>query len=397
LVLKSKIPTVEELLNLHGPLPSSEVKKYLLNAGISEEAARQRISRTRGEVRRLSTIQLPKKESFLFLDKQYGSHEFWVALINAHSKMNSSYGVAIQSILARGGVVQLKHFEIVCGSPQKLSKHLSSSVVLSRLIACKLLKKIEDPVLGECLVVDAQSHLSVVNLDTKRVSLLIEDIIIGAVRDWLRKIGIASYNAITTRHDDKLPSFGQFSWDLAAPSYIYPLAEMSKNLIPGFVVVDIVSGTLSEEHVKYFVSKCRTNRQLKNMRPFLALLVAERFTKKAYQIGKSEGVLFTTPDILFGNEIAESLIELTKTLNNAAAVAATDPDKIAKLFSSLTKIEGAAINLRGALFELIVGHMVLQGEGNSIDIGRGFKFEVQQLVVVWCNTSPLRITPHAVT
>ena len=28
---------------------------------------------------------------------------------------------------------------------------------------------------------------------------------------------------------------------------------------------------------------------------------------------------------------------------------------------------------------------------------RGFKFEVQQPVVVWCNTSPPRITPHAVT
>ena len=27
----------------------------------------------------------------------------------------------------------------------------------------------------------------------------------------------------------------------------------------------------------------------------------------------------------------------------------------------------------------------------------GFKFEVQQPVVVWCNTSPPRITPHAVT
>jgi hypothetical protein len=37
--------------------------------------------------------------------------------------------------------------------------------------------------------------------------------------------------------------------------------------------------------------------------------------------------------------------------------------------SSLSSIEGAAINLRGALFELIVGHLVLKGEGTSIDIG----------------------------
>ncbi len=40
-----------------------------------------------------------------------------------------------------------------------------------------------------------------------------------------------------------------------------------------------------------------------------------------------------------------------------------------KLFDSLSNIEGSAINLRGALFELIVGHLVYKGEGNSIDIG----------------------------
>ena len=31
------------------------------------------------------------------------------------------------------------------------------------------------------------------------------------------------------------------------------------------------------------------------------------------------------------------------------------------------------------------------------DFMRGFKFEVQQPVVAWCNTSPPRRTPHAVT
>ena len=33
----------------------------------------------------------------------------------------------------------------------------------------------------------------------------------------------------------------------------------------------------------------------------------------------------------------------------------------------------------------------------QIEINRGFKFEVQQPVVAWCNTSPPRRTPHAVT
>jgi hypothetical protein len=50
-------------------------------------------------------------------------------------------------------------------------------------------------------------------------------------------------------------------------------------------------------------------------------------------------------------------------------MAVGNPDKIKNLFSRLSAIEGAAGNLRGALFELLVGHLVRSIEGGSIDIG----------------------------
>jgi len=172
------------------------------------------------------------------------------------------------------------------------------------------------------------------------------------------------------RTEEEIPYFGQFGWDITAPSYIHPLVQKNNtSATPGFVVADVVNGKLDENHVKYFINKCRTNRQFKKMRPFLALLVAERFTKEAFKNGKQEGVIFTTTEILFGKEIAESLKDLTDTLKNAAAVAVSNPDKLNKLLSSIGKIEGTAINLRGALFELVVGHLVYKGEGSSIDIG----------------------------
>ena len=58
-----------------------------------------------------------------------------------------------------------------------------------------------------------------------------------------------------------------------------------------------------------------------------------------------------------------------RTLAHAAAVAANDPKRLEELFTRLGSIEGAAGNLRGALFELIVGHMVRAIEGGSIDVG----------------------------
>jgi hypothetical protein len=105
-------------------------------------------------------------------------------------------------------------------------------------------------------------------------------------------------------------------------------------------------------------------------RPFLAVLVADEFAPDAWRNGRSEGVVVTTPKLLFGDAVAAALAELTRVLTNAAAAAVNDPEAISRLFEQLSKIEGAAANLRGPLFEMIVGHCVNAGEGRSIDIGK---------------------------
>lgn len=46
-----------------------------------------------------------------------------------------------------------------------------------------------------------------------------------------------------------------------------------------------------------------------------------------------------------------------------------NPERIEDLFRRLSAVEGSAGNLRGALFEMLVGHMVRAVEGGSINIG----------------------------
>ena len=362
--------SIEHLLNINGPSSSSKIKDSLVAEGLSEEAARQRISRSRGNVRRFTTIRLPKRESFLYLDSQYGSYEFWNSLVKSHTETNSAYGVAMQSIMARGGAIPKNFFSIVSGSPKKLKKHMASNHVLEKLVSCKLLKIENDEELGECVLIDAQGLLEYSGIESLRAILVVEDIVVKAVFEWSRKIGLASYNAIKKRTLQVIPIFGQFGWDITAPSYVYPLASFDKKKVtPGFMAIDVTNSIIDVDGAKYFIKKCSVNRSIKNMKPFWAMLVAERFSKDAFKLGKSSGVIFTTPEILFGKEIADNLRALSATLKNTAAIAAKNPEKLLKLFNSLSKIEGAAINLRGALFELIVGHLVYKGEGNSIDIG----------------------------
>jgi len=362
--------SIKNLLNNFGPSSSSKIKDFLVADGLSEIAARQRISRARGNIRRLTTIKLPKRESFLYLDTQYGSYEFWNSLVKSHTETNSAYGIAMQSIMARGGAIPKSFFSIVSGSPKKLKKHIASDNILENLVSCKLLKIENDNELGECILIDAQGSLEYSGIVSLKARLVVEDIVVKAVFEWARKIGLASYDAIKKRTLQETPIFGQFGWDITAPSYVYPLSSFDKKeATPGFMVIDVTNSIIDVNGARYFTKKCSINRSIKKMKPFMAMLVAERFSEEAFRLGKSSGIIFTTPRILFGKEIAENLRALSATLENAAAIATKNPEKLLKLFNSLSSIEGAAINLRGALFELIVGHLVYKGEGNSIDIG----------------------------
>ena len=362
--------TTEDFLTKFGPSPSSKIKDSLIAGGLREEAARQRISRSRGKVRRFTSIKLPKRESFLYLDAQYGSYEFWNSLVKAHSEANSAYGVAMQSLMARGGAIPTKYFSVISGSLQQLKKHISSNNILEHLVSIKLLKIEVDETLGECILIDTQGLLEYSRTTSLKTKLVVEDIIVNAVFDWSRKIGLASYNAIKKRTLQYVPIFGQFGWDITAPSYVYPFATFENNKASaGFVAIDVTNSFVGADGAKYFIKKCAVNRSIKKMKPFLGILVADRFSEEAFKLGKSSGVIFTTPEILFGKEVAASIRNLSKTLENAAAIAAKSPGKVLELLDSLSSIEGAAINLRGALFELIVGHLVYKGEGSSIDIG----------------------------
>jgi hypothetical protein len=100
------------------------------------------------------------------------------------------------------------------------------------------------------------------------------------------------------------------------------------------------------------------------------MLIADGFEEKALRDLRTVGIIATTPSTLFGDDIGGALKDLFETLTNAAAAAAKGTDRLEQLFNSLSKIEGAATNVRGALFELIVGHMVREQFGGSIDIGK---------------------------
>src|SRR5690606_27997823 len=70
-----------------------------------------------------------------------------------------------------------------------------------------------------------------------RARALAEGVILDALREWARKLGLAAYNSITIRGEKPLRQVGQFNWDLTGPSYLLPLRRGKAKL--GFLVADV--------------------------------------------------------------------------------------------------------------------------------------------------------------
>jgi hypothetical protein len=354
-----------------GPSLSSRVAKEMVkHDGITAENARKIIQRGAPGVSALKRIKFPHNERFLYPTAEFRSSTFWQALILALEEQKTTYGLALAALDAHQNVIPAKRFHVISGSPTLLKGHLASERVLYNLIDIGFIERSTFADLPILHVAPA-TGLEVGSFQEVKARAVAEGIVLGGLKDWARKMGLASYDKVRTRDEGANPKFGQFEWDLTAPSYVHPFRGFGDGrVLPGFLVADVVLGVdLIPKHILYFVQKATVLLQQRNTRPFMALMIGDRFTLDALRFGRAKGLVLTTPEILFGKEIAQALSELVRTLSNAGAVAKEDPDRIPALFTKLASIEDSAKNLRGPLFEMIVAH-VASTSGGSVDVGK---------------------------
>lgn len=368
---------VADILNSVGPCLSSHIIDWLEKRGVSRQTARKRIERAPSDVVcRLKHIRFPHNETFLYLRDHFRTDSYFRNLREALESTGSVYGCAINSIIARDGSILRKHFDIVSGGPVvRMKGHIGSSTILANLVKVGLLESVDRPGIGELLILGDEGASATSATAKVKARLLTEGVLIRCIADWLRKLGLVSYHKVAVRDEEpQVPRFAQFSWDLTAPSYVHPLVSHGdgRKPLPGFCVADIVMSNmeLNQRHMEYFVRKCESVRSQKSQRPFLSMIVANRFNPAAFQLGKQKGLFLTTPTILLGEDMTKSLISLMETLQNAARVATTEPERIEALFEKFSKIAGADNNLRGAFFEMIVAHCVREEKGSWIEIGK---------------------------
>lgn len=364
--------SIHSVLASHGPALTSEVAGRLRALGISAAAARQRLSRLSPDIRILHGLPFPKRARFIYLDDQFGSARYWDALTRAIDTANPAYAAALNGIRARGGVVPIDHFDIISGSPVRQSRQLASSAVLDRLLSVRLVRRHRIDGVGEFIFLDGPDLPDPYQwFNVLRPRLITEDVLLNAIRGWAGRMNMASPNATMIRGASEPPQFATVRFDLCGPSYLRPMLRIRKGKpLPGFFVADVLLGQeLNEAYVAPFIRKCTLLSYVRKARPFMPMLIADGFTPEALRACRARGIVATRPETIFGQDVGRALADLLQTLANGAAVAASDPGHIEDLFRQLSKIEGAAANIRGALFELLVGHLVRSIEGGSIDIG----------------------------
>lgn len=354
-------------LRVNGPTRSATIAEALVKDGMKPDAARKRLSRLTQPVRKFPVQILPKREAFLYLQEDRNTDRFWENLMRDLRASGSVYGAALDGMSARGGVVTEDGFRVVSAAtvlPQR--GQLTIDTVARTLKAADFIREVQSEEFGKCysLAPGLRSGFQEAEMRARQIA---EGVILDGVREWARRIGLASFNTIAIRGEPTLKPIGPFVYDLGGPSYLLPLQRQAPK--PGFLVADVFSdGMLSLSQIQYFIRKARMTRSMLPEAGVLSILVAERFSGEALTAGHAAGIMLATPTDLFGSRTGAAITSLVQTLKNAAAYASSSPDRIARLVQDLADIEGRAGNLRGILFELVAAYLIRR-DATSIDMG----------------------------
>ena len=351
-----------------GPARTSRLVASLTESlGISPGAARQRLSRAREPVERVSDL-LPKREAFLFLQRQRNTQVYWANLLRDLRETGSVYACAIDGLHARGGIVPMDEFAVVSGAPLNLKKQVPSTAVMNKLVSLGVMNDEEIGGLGPCCVADAGAVMAPLGAVRIKARRLTEGVILDGLREWAWRNGISSRDTITIRGEGAPCRVGQFKWDLTGPCYLLPLRRGSRE--HGFVVADVFTEErLNVHHIRYFIRKVQIYQKTANSGALLPIIMADSFTGEALKEGHKAGLMLATHKSLFGRHTASAITSLLDTLRRVAANVNVDGDVLYKLLDQLSGIEGRAGNMRGIMFELLVAHLATRKYGGRTNLG----------------------------
>jgi hypothetical protein len=273
------------------------------------------------------------------------------------------YWYTLNALKMHEGIVSKKYLECYTNYPViELKKHLPFDVVMQKFVAQGILVYNHSD-----YIFSPQFSKTIVNPLLHRTIELIKDNLLSNFHSLSRNTGLISYDS-----GERFSEFGKFRWAFRGICPILGLKDQGKF---GYLLADVLIGRpFYKNDILFFIEKIKHIQSFKNASRIFPLLLVDDLETDALILLKKHGVVLGFIKELFGEKYAQTLKELVAILNNAGASLRSDPDKYLELIKELKKYnEGLANNIRGTLFEFVVGH--IHGENcQSIDLGRQIIF-----------------------
>lgn len=351
--------SIKKILNEKGPLMSNELSSIIEKLEkTSYNTASQRVARN-NKILKIKGYFVSNL-SLCYLEKHIEDGLLYEVLNKAMFENEKKYWYTLNALELHGGIINQKVLECYTNYPViELKGHLPFRKIIQKFIKSNILN-----FNNEYYYISPKLKKTNFNSLTYKTIEAIKENILTDFGNLNRNIGLISYNTA-----EKYAEFGKFRWAFKGVSNITGLMQGNK---PGFVLADIIIGTsITEKDVSFFVEKIKHIQSFTNASRIIPFLIVDDLGKEALNSIKSHGIAVGFIKELFGQKYADTIKELISVLNNAGASLKSSPEKYLDLIKELKKYnEGLANNIRGALFEFVVGHIHSLDSNSSIDLGR---------------------------
>jgi hypothetical protein len=351
--------SIEKILNENGPLMSNALSSILEKLEkINYNTASQRVARN-NKILKIKGYFISNL-SLCYLEKHIEDGLLYDSLNKAMFENGKKYWYTLNALELHGGIINQKVLECYTNYLIiELKGHLPFRKIIQKFIKSNILNFNSD----YYYISPKLKKTNFNSLAYKTIEAIKENILkdFGTLN---KNIGLISYNTA-----EEYAEFGKFRWAFKGVSNITGLMQGNK---PGFVLADIIIGTsITERDVSFFIEKIKHIQSFNNASRIIPFLIVDDLNKEALLALKSHGIAIGFIKELFGQKYADTLKELISVLNNAGASLKSSPEKYLDLIKELKKYnEGLANNIRGALFEFVVGHIHSLDSNSSIDLGR---------------------------
>lgn len=350
---------IKTILESNGPMMSSKLAEILeTKENISKNTASQKVSRDKSILKIKGFFS--SGQSFCYLEEHIKENTFFDDLLKSMEENGRKYWYCLNAIKLNGGIISQRYLECYTNYPIKaLKSHLPFKIVLQKFVSNGIL--IFD---NEHYLISPKFNQAYNNFTQYKTIETIKDDILNNFHSYVKNIGLISYNS-----GKKFSEFGKYQWCFSG---LCPINALKTNNKFGYLIADILFGhSINAKDVTYFIEKIKTIQSFQNASKILPFLIVDDISPEALEVLKKNGIIIGFIKELFGQKYAETLKNLVSVLNNAGASLKNDPEKYLDLIKELKLYnEGLANNIKGTLFEFVVGHIHSVDSNSSIDLGR---------------------------